>query len=64
VLSDHDLAFLTDIFDRDLLQLGSWLGAPLDCASFQTVTASISPTWIDGLQETLPPCDNKNLATS
>ncbi len=64
VLSDHDIARLSEVFDHDLLQLGSWLGTPLDCANFATVTGSLRPVWVDDLQENLPPCSPNSLAAS
>ena len=64
VLSDGDLTRLTEVFDRDLLQLGSWLGTPLNCANFVTVTGSLRPAWVDGLQESLLPESTTNLAAS
>ena len=44
-LVDEDLARLTAEFDRDLDQLGSWLGIELNCQNFKQVTAASSLDW-------------------
>lgn len=62
VLSSGSLAAVTKIFNRDLEQLGSWLDTPLDCSNFVQVTGSLSPSWIDGLQERLRLEISTNLA--
>jgi hypothetical protein len=36
---------LSDVFDRDLARLGSWLGTQLDCDSFRAVTAERPLGW-------------------
>lgn len=44
-LADEDRARLAAEFDRDLAQLGAWLGTKLDCQNFKQVTAETSLDW-------------------
>lgn len=39
-------AGLEEAFDRDLAELGAWLGQPLDCASFKQTTAARPLDWV------------------
>lgn len=64
LLSEHDLTGLTEVFDRDLRQLGSWLGTPLTCANFRQATGSLTPVWTNGLQESLQPGSSNSLTPS
>lgn len=45
VLSERNLAELTETFDRDLARLGGWLGVDLDCQSFNSVGRERAPVW-------------------
>ncbi len=40
-------ARLSEIFDADLAQLGSWLGRKLDCENFQEATAGQAHEWVE-----------------
>jgi hypothetical protein len=44
-LSVAQAAYLRELFDADLAELGSWLGIAIDCESFDDVTASQSYDW-------------------
>jgi len=44
-LSPNSVAKVTEIFDADLAQWGSWLRLPLSCATFKQVAANHSPDW-------------------
>ena len=46
VLGEVALARLEAEFDRDLAQLGKWLGADLDCRNFKLATSAASLNWI------------------
>lgn len=46
VLSEVDRAQLEAEFDRDLAQLGKWLGADLDCQNFKQLTSAASLDWV------------------
>jgi hypothetical protein len=47
-LSEERLAVLQQIFDQDLQVLGSWLGVPLNCATFKTtVKSQCLLQWVD-----------------
>lgn len=46
VLGEADRARLEAEFDRDLAQLGAWLGTRLDCQNFKQVTSAVSLDWI------------------
>lgn len=45
-LGDEVRARLEAEFDRDLAQLGKWLGAHIDCQNFKQVTSAASLDWI------------------
>jgi hypothetical protein len=45
VLSDEARVRLDAEFDRDLLQLGKWLGTGLDCQNFKQLTSEKSLNW-------------------
>ena len=47
VLSEQDKTALTEIFDKDLAQLGHWLGLELNCENFNQVTEANSLDWTD-----------------
>lgn len=47
VLSPEVRAALEHEFDRDLARLGAWLGTPLSCADFRSVTAANVFDWTD-----------------
>ena len=44
--SDSSFTQLTVEFDRDLAQLGEWLGVNLDCKTFKQMTSSKSLDWV------------------
>lgn len=46
MLGDEALARLGAEFDRDLEQLGKWLGTRIDCQNFKQVTSEKSLNWI------------------
>ena len=45
-LSKEEQTRLEAEFDRDLAQLGKWLGTRLDCQNFKKITAATSLNWI------------------
>jgi len=50
-LSPEAAERLSRIFDRDLLRLGRWLGAPLDCRSYEAAVLSSQLEWSNAAQE-------------
>lgn len=44
-LNDQVLAQLEAEFDRDLVQLGKWLGTDINCQNFKQVTSATSLNW-------------------
>jgi hypothetical protein len=45
-LNPEQIAYLTDLFDRDLAILGSWLGTELDCDRYKQIVRSRSFNWV------------------
>ena len=39
-------AYLREIFDADLAELGSWLGIAIDCDNFHDATIGSPPEWV------------------
>jgi Sulfotransferase family len=46
VLSEDARGRLEAEFDRDLVQLGKWLGTDLDCKNFKQMTSAASLNWV------------------
>jgi len=46
VLNEKMRSILESEFDRDLMQLGSWLGQSLDCQNFKQITGTRELNWI------------------
>jgi hypothetical protein len=47
-LSPRSTERVTETFDQDLAKLGSLLGRPLSCSTFDEVTRDLVPGWISG----------------
>jgi hypothetical protein len=45
-LNPEQTTYLTDLFDRDLAILGSWLGTELDCDRYKQIVRSRSFNWV------------------